>query len=803
MIEKRILNLPTYLLFCLCCVAFFLHSCSSTKRVPKGQYLLRSNTLKIKSDRTITNKGILQDQLNVLVLQKPNNYWSGIFPFKLWKYNWRSQKYLNNPLLELPKSIERPVLYDSLLQKRTVANMQYFLINQGYFQAFVTDTVRFKNKKAKAEYKIVTGLNYLIDKVTLDVDDSVVNKIITANIKSSLLTKGKAYTKPLIDEERSRIVTLMQNNGFYKFGLENIAFVLDTVNKEKFRDVDNLFESAINFITLQKNQKKYTVDIKVIIKNIDSQSYFQYRIGQIVVFPDLLNRTLAFDSNMIVKNVDNVTYWYNKYYVREQILSKQIFLKTGEYYSRANHEQTIKKLNELGIFQMINVYFVEDTSNIEHKLLKCYIALSPSKKQDATESFEIANADKSYQLGNSVGVIYRDKNFLKGANLLSLSATGGVEMWYYDTVGNNFFEHFYLQSTNFSVNSSLLFPKFLSPFKPKWIDKQNLPRTQLLLGINVLNRINLFRLTNIYSSFNYNWNQTNTKTWGFSPVFANIVLPTNISPSFQISLDSNEFLRNTYRRTFIEGENLTFTFSDQEKKQNKNFNYLRIGIEEAGVIMSGVNTLQKELSKRTDFIYDQYVKFDLDARRYFNARHSLLAIRFLAGVGSPYGDSKTLPYIKQYYVGGPYSIRGWLPRTLGPKRKNPNGSSNIDITGDIKLEMSAEYRFDMIQLFSGTLNLNGAFFADGGNIWLAKKSDNTTNGNFDISRLGHDIAVSTGAGLRVIVAGFFTVRLDAAFPVKDPYQEPKNGWIIKSVDLANKSWRSDNVKVNLAIGMPF
>lgn len=87
--------------------------------------------------------------------------------------------------------------------------------------------------------------------------------------------------------------------------------------------------------------------------------------------------------------------------------------------------------------------------------------------------------------------------------------------------------------------------------------------------------------------------------------------------------------------------------------------------------------------------------------------------------------------------------------------------------------------------------------------WLAKKSKNAPNGQFDISRLGQDIAVSAGAGLRVIVAEFFTVRMDAAFPVKNPYVMSKNGWIIRQVDLGNSSWRAQNVVINLAIGMPF
>lgn len=789
-------------LFSLLGLLLMLHSCRSAKHVPQGSYLLKSNTVRLSSDRTITNKGVLQDQLNLLVVQKTNTYWSGIIPFKLWKYNFRAQKYLKNPDLELPKSIEAPVLYDSALRERSAANMRNFLLNQGYFKAIVSDTVRLKNKTAKVEYSVITGVNYLIDQITIESNNPEIQRIAKEGLGKTVLKKELPYTKPLIDEERSRIIGLMQNNGYYKFGQDNISFELDTFNKEKFRNSESLFESAINLVTLQKNKKKYSVDIKVMINDsLSPDSYSKFKIGKMIVFPDFTERSLALDSSMIVEVQDGITFRYHKYYVRSSVLNKQIFIRPGDVYSRKNHELSITKLNELGIFQMVNVYFVEDTLNKQERLLNCYITLSPGKSKDATGTIEVANA-VTYWLGNSLGAVYRNKNFMKGANLLSISATGGVEMNYFDSLGKTVWDKLQLQSTNFSLNSSLVFPKFLTPFTPKWIDRRNLPRTQLLLGLSVLDRIELFRLANIFSSFAYNWRKTQTQIWDFAPAFANIVLPT-IRPDFQRRLDSNAFLRNSYRRTFIQGEQFAITFSDQEKKQNRNFTYLRVGVEEAGLIVSGINEIHKATTKSEGILFDQYLKFDVDARRYFNAKHSMLALRFLAGVGNPYGASKTLPYIKQYFVGGPYSIRGWRPRTLGPRGLNTDDSRNLDITGDIKLEMNAEYRFDMIQLFSGTLNLNGAVFADAGNIWLAQKDETIPNGHFEISRLGHDIAVSTGAGLRVIVAGFFTVRLDAAFPIKNPYVQPNNGWILRQVELGNRAWRSDNVVLNVAIGMPF
>lgn len=800
-INKKYFLVPSFWAALL--LSCFLLSCNSTKYVLKDQHLLRSNHLNIKSDKTITNKGVLEDQLNLLVVQKPNTYWSGLIPFKLIKYNWSAEKYEENPNLDLPKSLERPVIYDSALQKRSTENMRNFLQNQGYFRAQVEDDVHFKGKKAAANYNINTGPSYWIHDLSYQINNPSIASIVQAAQSKTLLKPETPYTKTLLDEERSRIIMLLQNEGYYKFSQENVSFELDTFDKKTFRNNENLFESAINFVTLQKQQKRLSVDIKIIISDtLSKDSYQKYTIGKIIVFPDFIDRSLAFDSNMIVKNYDGLVFRYKNYYVREAVLAKKIFIRKGDTYSKTNHEQTLNRLNELGIFQMVNIYFVEDTTQKEQKRLNCYVTMYPSKGKDFITSFEMANS-VTYWLGNSLGVTYRNKNFFKGANLLSIAATGGVEMNYYDSVGNTIIEHLKQQSTNFGLNGSLLFPKFISPYIPKWMDNKNLPNTQLVLGLSILDRINLFRLTNIFSSFSYNWRPTLTQTWDLSPAFANIVLP-KISPQFQSSLDSNSYLRNTYRRTLIEGENIAYTYTDQAKKMNRNYNYIRVGFEEAGLLLSGINSLQKSIKNNNGFIYDQYTKFDIDARRYFNARRSLMALRFLAGIGIPYGESKTLPYIKQYFVGGPYSIRGWRPRTLGPQSNSSKTDSlNVDRTGDIKLEMNAEYRFDMIQLFSGTLQLNGALFADAGNVWLSKKDPETPGGNLDISRFGHDIAVSTGAGLRVIVAEFFTIRLDAAFPIKKPYVPANNGWVLNQVDLSDRSWRNKNVVLNVAIGMPF
>ncbi len=119
--------------------------------------------------------------------------------------------------------------------------------------------------------------------------------------------------------------------------------------------------------------------------------------------------------------------------------------------------------------------------------------------------------------------------------------------------------------------------------------------------------------------------------------------------------------------------------------------------------------------------YSQFAKADVDFRYYYQIdQHNKLATRLIAGIGYAYKNSTTLPYIKQFSIGGSSSIRAFPARSIGPGTYNvredlpPDSTLFIDQRGDIKLEGSAEYRFDIIKA------LKGAVFVDAGNIWLAR-----------------------------------------------------------------------------------
>ena len=793
-------KMPLILLF----AAMWVAGCNSAKHVPDGQYWLQKNRIKLNTESVMYSKGAVKDNLAHLIVQRPNTYrLRGLYPSKLFAYNIRYKKLHSRPDSLLPKYVERPVIYDSSFAPKSILNMRNYLFNLGYFYAKIKDTVRFTGKKASVTYIINSGTNYLINKQHLDVDDSGIARKVADAMDETVLKKNIAFTYSLLDEERSRITSLIRNSGYYSFSQENIRFEIDTMDKAFFRQVENPFENAINYIIAAKNNRKPTIDIYLIIRTKEDTSNVMYRIDKVNVFPDYGGIADRSDSSMVQKIIDSVVYKYHDIYVHAKVLNDRIFLRPGRLYSLADYDKTIVKLNELGIFQYIRIQLFE---NKDDTTLSCNIYLNRSKKHDMSADVEVTSGS-TYRLGASGGVSFRDKNFAKGANLLSVSLNGGEEYNYNKSDGKTFSDHFILQTQYYGINASIDFPKFVAPVPAKLFNNSSLPHTILTGGVNVIDRVEYFTLINTSAYFKYNWHQSQAKTWELSPAFINIIRLPVKTPSFEDKLASNQFLRDSYKEIFIEGENISYNFNNIQKKRGKNYFTLQLGFEEAGGLLGAVNSLGYALNDVFNIKFAQYVKFDFDAQRYFHLPYSLFALRFYGGIGIPNGQLSTLPYVKQYYVGGAYSLRGWRIRTLGPGSSydtNAVKSANtLDRTGDIKLEFNGEYRFPILPLFSGTVKMNGALFMDAGNIWLAQKDTTYHDGEFNIGRLGHDIAMDMGAGARFDIASFLTLRADVAVPVKKPYIPNNNGWVFDQIDFKSPSWRTNNLVLNISIGYSF
>jgi outer membrane protein assembly factor BamA len=200
--------------------------------------------------------------------------------------------------------------------------------------------------------------------------------------------------------------------------------------------------------------------------------------------------------------------------------------------------------------------------------------------------------------------------------------------------------------------------------------------------------------------------------------------------------------------------------------------------------------------------YSEYYKFDIDLRHYYNTidQTASLASRLILGIGVPYGNSATMPYVKQFYIGGSNSVRAFTAGGLGPgSYKIPDSiaaKSFIDQAGDIKLEANTEYRFPIISI------VRGALFVDAGNIWLLREDPARPGSQFSGKTFLDEIAVGTGFGLRLDLS-FFILRFDLAFPLRIPYLPQGERWVTNKIDFGSPSWWKNNLVLNIAIGYPY
>jgi outer membrane protein assembly factor BamA len=282
------------------------------------------------------------------------------------------------------------------------------------------------------------------------------------------------------------------------------------------------------------------------------------------------------------------------------------------------------------------------------------------------------------------------------------------------------------------------------------------------------------------------------------------VQPIYITELYRKSLGQDPTLKKIIDTQFILGANYNYLVN-----QMIGPNLPRNGIYFNGILdVSGniAGLIKKRVIKSGDTArifgapFSQYLKVETDLRYYRQlGNESMWASRLDIGSGFPYGNSKELPFIKQFFIGGNNSLRAFRSRSLGPGTflATSSGTEKFipDQSGDIKLEMSTELRFKIIK------PVFGALFVDAGNIWLYNENLNKPGAKFSKDFI-KELAAGTGLGLRVDIT-ILVLRLDVAFPIRKPWLPESQRWVLNKIDFNSRIWKKENLVFNLAIGYPF
>lgn len=771
-------------------------SCSNARYLGDKESLYMGAKVKVVDTFTTkAEKKALSEELTGSVRPKPNSTFLGI-RLKLTLYNLagppKQEKGIRNWLRN--KIGEPPVLASDVNIKSNNEILVNILQNYGYLGAVSTGIKEDKKKKTIAYFEIETGKRTYIRNVIFQKGDtSQLAKNILAGQEKSLLKPGEPYRLQAIIDERLRIDNDMKNKGYYYFS-PNYLLV----------DADTGIGNNLTDLTL-----------KLKYNEMPENAYNQYRINSVTVFPNYRLSSSRPGSNNRNRSGGNIskdsgtsaprrvassadTLKFNNFQVvdrqhtyRPYVFYQAMQFSPGELYNKKDQNISLNRLVTLGAFKFVKNEFkpVADTSD---NLLDVSYLLTPYAKKSFNG--ELGGFTQNDSRGGVRGSIsWRNKNLLRGAELFTVKLTGTYEAQY----GGN------IQRPNeygLSLQTSLNIPRFIIPFVSVKPSGMYIPRTIINAGYEYSIRTQAYQIQSFNLGYGYNWKEDIRKDHKLFPINITLVQTDTFNAD---SLKAYN-LSNLVYNGIIFGPTYEFTYNTQADgiKRKNNF-YFDGLIDLSGNILGLIQGAKYNSNPEKLFgsNYAQYIKSQLDFRFYhaLNAKSSVAA-HALFGYGYAYGNSSSLPNVKQFVAGGSSSLRGFPSRLVGPGTFNElyqTGKQDvyIETRGDIKTEFSLEYRAKLYSI------IEAGVFADAGNVWLLRDNPDFPGGTFT-KNFYKELAADVGVGIRLDFT-ILLLRLDFAFPVRKPWYPEGERWRFSDIRFGDPDWRKENLFFNLAIGYPF
>lgn len=753
---------------------FSLASCTSTKFVPDGSYLL--DEVKIHTDQ----KDIRPSSLRMYVRQNPNAKWFSLIKTQLYVYNLSgrdSTKWGNKFLRRIG---DAPVIYSENEAQRSQDEITKAVRNMGYMAATVKRTTKTKKKKIKIYYDVTVGKPYIVHSLKYDIHDPEIASQLQQDSVHSLLKEGMTFDVNTLDAERQRINDKLIRNGYYKFNKDYIGYTADTIRDTYLVD-----------LTLHLQAFKAHA-------NDSAKAHKQYRINNINFITDydvLQSSALnSIDVNDSIHYKGYPIYYKDKLFLRPKLLVDNLRFAPGDLYNEQDVQQTYASFGRLSALKYTTVRFLE-TQIGDTTALNCYVMLTKSKHKSV--AFEVEGTNSAGDLGAAASVSFQNRNLFHGSETFMIKFRGAYEVISGLQAGylnNNY--------TEFGVETSINFPNFLFPFLSSDYKRRIRATTELGLQYNYQLRPEFSR-TMASASWSYKWTQRQKIQHRIDLINIGFLYLPWISDKFKedhINKGQNSILRYNYQDRLIINMGYSYNYNSVggsivNNTIVSNSYSIRFNFESAGNIMyalSKATNIRKNGDGEYAILgipYAQYVKaeFDFAKNIRIDDRNSFA---FHAGIGAavPYGNAKTIPFEKQYFSGGANSVRGWSVRDLGPGSFSGNGIL-LDQSGDIKLDASIEYRSKLFWKFQG------AAFIDAGNIWTIRDYENQPGGVFKINKFYKQIAVAYGLGLRLDL-NFFILRFDGGMKAINPASGAERFSII------NPKFSRD-FAFHFAVGYPF
>jgi len=748
-----------------------LYGCHVSKFIPEDEKLYTGATVTIEHRGQMKKAGRMKSELEEALRPRPNSKTLG-GRFRLWAHYKGSRersgfltRFLNR------KFGETPVYLSDVDISQTEQFITNRLENRGYYYCSVNGTVTEKKNKASLTYEVTSSAPYTLKNYQYLRDSAVVDGLISNQVSKSSFVEGDLLNLDVLKAERARISDELKTKGYYNFTEDLLLFRVDTNQYEQRRF--DLF-----------------LDLKY---NLDPALLKPYVINHIYVHTDYSLEDATSDSQDTTL-IDGFYFIDKDDTYDARYLPPYLTLTTNTLFSTERQLQTNRRLSSVGMFKYVTTRFTEaDTARIGPGRLDANIYLSRFNRHSVSAEVQATTKSNNFA-GPGLILSYQNINLFGGGEVWKSSLTLGYET---QVQGGSTDD---LNSSEISFQHEIVVPRVIAPFKVDASGGYSVPKTKFAIGYSILNRSQYYRLTSLKATYGFFWQTNRYVRHDLTPISLNFTNTSNITADFEEILEANPFLRQSFENQFIPGLIYKWQFNEGPKEDKRNKIFVEFTLDVAGNIVNSIGQLFGGSESETMFglTYAKYTRGDIDFRYYIKTgRSGALVWRGYAGLGVPYGRSVSLPYIKQYFSGGPGSIRAFRVRSLGPGSYQPPPESDnafFDQAGDIKLETNLEYRFSFYKY------LKGALFVDAGNVWLFNENESVPGGQWSNQWLS-EIALGTGAGLRLDI-DFLVLRLDLGIPLGKPFLAPSERWIDR-FDIGRRSWRRENMIWNLAIGYPF
>ncbi|MCW1962284.1 BamA/TamA family outer membrane protein [Chryseobacterium viscerum] len=844
-----------------------LYACSTTKKVPEGEYLLTKNTLGFED-----KKEFFDEELKDYIQQKPNKKQFLFMPLSLLLYNMADTKYdtILNEYMTYPgemrnqklrdslflkynmkSSVGKSLLFDRLLHnwgtppvildqtrsEKSAESIKKRLTYRGYWDSDVTfkHTLDSASKKASVHYSIKHNEPTRIKDYFYNIPDQGIKGYYNYNLNRSLVRSGQILDQTVLEREVTRITDLMREFGFYRFNASNdeVYFVADSLKSRKQIP-----------LTLEIHKDSLDTPYKIsTFGNID--------VAIIDEPGDYPKNTKKDSLRRIRFHTMNDKYKLSSIWRAIIPDSKKVFDQTKLDVTKRN----LLAMNNFSIVKARDSLRQGGMASPNDSIVDVLYVLKPLPKYEFKLGTDI-NYSQVLNLGISPSVDLTTRNVFRGAENLSTSLSGT-----FGSIRSTKDIDKRVAAYEISAQASLNFPRLLLPFNYyKFIPKRYTPTSSILLGASIQNNIGLGRLIfntglnyqasvndQVYHKltlFNTQVSLTKNKDAYYDyfvndgrvkdEVFGNYFMfnPETAQTGQdykdgKLSVDevSKKIIENdayraslnqqgtdlltAFRGTLVNKDRQTqdvlissmiynFVYSEIGKKEYPNAFYFNGKVELAGNILSLFNKKDNDGGvvtgpQKTIFglPYAQFVKFDIDARKYFKFNgNQTLVLRQFIGVGIPYGNSQDMPIIKSYFNGGSNDIRAWVAfGGLGPADSQVDERVRTYMTDNVKLTTNIEYRIPFNKTYEGAL------FTDIGNTWSLRNYNDGYGDEFKFNKFLKQVGIGSGFGLRVNIA-YVTARIDLAYKIYDPNKPDGDRWRFKY-------FQPFKPTVNIAFGYPF